>query len=64
MRLQTDPKVVAKLAEEREDANWRFRTFLVFERLKDELWHKPDDLWDEELDWDDVAEQEDPCDSE
>lgn len=28
MKLQTDPKVVAKLAEEREDANWRFRTFL------------------------------------
>ena len=28
MELQTDPKVVEKLAEEREDANWRFRTFL------------------------------------
>ncbi|MBN1459109.1 MAG: YkgJ family cysteine cluster protein [Armatimonadetes bacterium] len=28
MRLQTDPRVVAKLAEEREEVNWRFRTFL------------------------------------
>ncbi len=28
MKLQTDPKVVAKLAEEREDENWRFRSFL------------------------------------
>ena len=28
MKLQTDPKVVAKLAEEREDQNWRFRSFL------------------------------------
>ncbi len=28
MKLQTDPKVVAKLAEEREEANWRFRSFL------------------------------------
>lgn len=28
MHLQTDPKVVAKLAEEREDENWRFRSFL------------------------------------
>ena len=28
MKLQTDPKVVAKLAEECEDANWRFRSFL------------------------------------
>jgi Fe-S-cluster containining protein len=28
MKLQTDPKVVAKLAKEREDANWRFRSFL------------------------------------
>lgn len=37
--------------------------FNVFERLKDELWHKPDDVWDEELEWDDFAEQEDPCDS-
>jgi len=27
--------------------------FNVFERLKDELWHEPDDAWDEELDWDD-----------
>jgi len=28
MKLQTDPKVVAELAAEREDANWRFRSFL------------------------------------
>lgn len=28
MKLQTDPRVVARLAEEREDANWRFRAFL------------------------------------
>lgn len=28
MKLQTDPDVVAKLAEEREEENWRFRTFL------------------------------------
>jgi hypothetical protein len=28
MKLQTDPKVVAKLAAEREDQNWRFRSFL------------------------------------
>ena len=28
MELQTDPKVVARLAREREDENWRFRSFL------------------------------------
>ena len=28
LQLQTDPKVVARFAEEREDAHWRFRTFL------------------------------------
>jgi len=28
MELQTDPKTVAKLAKKREEANWRFRTFL------------------------------------
>jgi Fe-S-cluster containining protein len=28
MKLQTDPKIVAKLAQACEDANWRFRTFL------------------------------------
>lgn len=28
MKLQTNPKVVAKLAEEREEAYWRFRSFL------------------------------------
>ncbi len=28
MKLQTDPKIVAKLAEELEDENWSFRTFL------------------------------------
>jgi uncharacterized protein len=28
MKLQTDPKIVEKLAEEREDENWRFRSFL------------------------------------
>jgi len=30
--------------------------FNVFERLKDELWHEPEDAWDEELDWDDFAD--------
>ena len=30
--------------------------FNVFERLKDELWHEPDDAWDEELDWNDFSE--------
>lgn len=28
MKLQTDSKVVVKLAKEREDENWRFRAFL------------------------------------
>ena len=28
MRLETDPKRVAELAGEREDENWRFRSFL------------------------------------
>lgn len=28
MKLQTDPKAVARLAGEREDTNWRFRLFL------------------------------------
>ena len=28
MELITDPKEVAKLAKQQEDANWRFRTFL------------------------------------
>ena len=28
MELQTDPKVVSKLAVKREGANWRFRSFL------------------------------------
>lgn len=28
MALHTDPKVVARLAGEKEDENWRFRTFL------------------------------------
>ncbi len=28
MKLQTDPKMVAKIAKECEDANWRFRSFL------------------------------------
>lgn len=56
MKLQTDPKVVAKLAEEREEANWRFRTFL-----------KGIDLEIEELDaivhkhYEDVANQIDCC---
>ncbi len=27
-KLQTDPRVVAKLADEREGENWRFQTFL------------------------------------
>jgi uncharacterized protein len=38
--------------------------FNVFERLKDDLWHKPDAVWEEELDWDDFAGLEDPDDSE
>lgn len=56
MKLQTDPKVVAKLAEEREEINWRFRTFL-----------KNIDLKIEELDdivhqhYEDVASQIDCC---
>ena len=28
MKLQTDPKVIATLASEREDDNWLFRSFL------------------------------------
>ena len=56
MKLQTDPMMVAKLAEEREEANWRFRTFL-----------KGTDLEVEELDaivhkhYEDVASQIDCC---
>lgn len=56
MKLQKDPKVVAKLAEQREDANWRFRTFL-----------KGIDLEIEELDaivhrhYEEVASQIDCC---
>jgi Fe-S-cluster containining protein len=56
MHLQTDPKMVAKLAEEREDANWCFRTFL-----------KGIDLKIEEIDaivhrhYQDVARQIDCC---
>jgi Fe-S-cluster containining protein len=38
--------------------------FNVFARLKSELWHEPDDMWDEELDWSAFVEQEDPSDSE
>ena len=56
MELQTDPKVVAQLAAEREDANWRFRKFL-----------KGVDLESEELDaivhrhYEHVARQIDCC---
>lgn len=56
MKLQRDPKVVTQLAAEREDANWRFRTFL-----------KGIDLEVEELDaivhkhYEDVANQIDCC---
>lgn len=56
MELHTDPKVVAKLAEEREEANWRFRSFL-----------KGADLKIDELDaivhrhYEDVASQIDCC---
>ncbi len=56
MKLQTDPKVVAELAAEREDENWRFRSFL-----------KGIDLDIEELDanvhrhYDDVASRIDCC---
>jgi len=56
MRLETNPKVVAKLAEQCEDANWQFRTFL-----------KGADLEIEELDaivhrhYEDVASQIDCC---
>ena len=28
MKLQTEPKAVARLAAKREDENWRFRSFL------------------------------------
>ena len=34
MRIETDPRVVAKLAEEREDANWQLRAFLKFVDLE------------------------------
>ena len=57
MRLETDPKAVAKLAEQCEDANWQFRTFL-----------KGIDLEIEELDatvhrhYQDVASQINCCD--
>lgn len=34
MKLQTDPEIVARLAAEREDANWRFRSFLKGVDLK------------------------------
>ncbi len=56
MKLQTDPKVVAKLAEDREETNWRFRSFL-----------KGTDLDIEELDaivhghYEDVASKIDCC---
>jgi len=56
MKLQTDPKVVARLATEREDANWHFRTFL-----------KSADLEIEKLDaivhrhYEEVASQIDCC---
>ena len=33
--------------------------FHVFERLKDELWHEPNDVWEEDEEWYDSAEQED-----
>ena len=36
MKLVTDPKVVEKLAREREDENWEFRTFLKGGRHKSE----------------------------
>ena len=36
MKLQTDPRVVAKLAQERKDANWRFRTCLKGAELRSE----------------------------
>lgn len=54
--MQTDPKIVAQLADEREKENWRFRTFL-----------KSSDLDTEELDaivhkhYKDVARQIDCC---
>ena len=56
MKLQTDPKVVAQLAAERENANWRFLAFL-----------KGVDLETEELDaivhrhYKEVASQIDCC---
>jgi len=56
MKLQADPDVVARLAEEREEANWRFRSFL-----------KGIDLEVEELDaivhrhFEDVASRIDCC---
>ncbi|MFO7986690.1 MAG: YkgJ family cysteine cluster protein [Desulfatiglandaceae bacterium] len=36
MKLESDPKVVKRLAEEREDENWRFRSFLKGIDLKTE----------------------------
>jgi len=56
MRLEIDPKVVAKLAEQCEETNWQFRTFL-----------KGVDLEIEELDtivhryYEDVASQINCC---
>ena len=56
MRLESDPDVVKRLAEEREEENWQFRSFL-----------KGIDLKTEELDaivhahYEDVANQIDCC---
>ena len=51
---------VFRLAQVVENCSICPIVFNVFERLKDDLWHEPDDVWDEEPDWNDFAEQEDP----
>ena len=60
--IETNLKYIKKLAQEREGDDWNFRfrliqavqncsvcpiSFHVFERLKDELWHEPNDVLDE-----------------
>lgn len=52
MALQTDPKVVARLAAEKEDENCAVCPIVynVFEELKQELWNRSDSDWVCELD--------------
>ena len=59
MHLQTDPEVIEKLAEERQEENWQFRCFLnVYERLKVELWHPPVEEWEDGFDAKDLFDDE------